>query len=225
MTTTMSWLPRVLRWVFGAFTILFGIGLVGILIVLAVDPKLPAGTQLGPMNVELLGLPGSIFLDNAAVGAQLVHGGIAVRVNDAAGLIELLKHVGLPVALLQILFFMGLFDLLRRLFRNVARGESFTRPNLRLVQIIGFSLVGFSLISCVTEGWFMSSLMDYLAHHSAMTVSGTAVRLPHEPGFQINVGGLSPSDSPLFFSGLLVLALSEVFRQGLALKSDNDLTI
>ena len=31
--------------------------------------------------------------------------------------------------------------------------------------------------------------------------------------------------SPLFFSGLLVLALSEVFRQGLALKDENALTI
>jgi Protein of unknown function (DUF2975) len=29
----------------------------------------------------------------------------------------------------------------------------------------------------------------------------------------------------LFFSGLLVLALSEVFRQGLALKTENDLTV
>ena len=34
-----------------------------------------------------------------------------------------------------------------------------------------------------------------------------------------------PFGSPLFFSSLLVLALSEVFRQGLALKDENALTI
>jgi len=35
----------------------------------------------------------------------------------------------------------------------------------------------------------------------------------------------SQGGSPIFFSGLLVLALSEVFRQGLALKSEHDLTV
>lgn len=225
MTTTMSWLPRVLRWVFGAFTILLGVAAVAILIVLAVDPKLPAGTSLGTAKVELMGLPGTVFMEKSALGAQLVHGGLSVRVNDASGLFEVFKHAGLPLALLHVVYFMLLFDLMRRLFRNVARGESFTRPTLRLVQSIGFSLLVFSLVSACAEGWFVYVLFDYLSHHAAVSVSGMAVHLPQEQEFHFSDGGGFPFGSSLFFSGLLVLALSEVFRQGLALKSDSDLTI
>lgn len=218
MTTTTSWLPRALRWLFAALTILMGICAFAIVIALVVDPKLPPSTNFGTARVEFLGLPGTVSLQNSSVGAQFANGGVAMRVNDAAGLFEVLKHKGLPVALLQVLFLMLLFDLLRRLFRNVARGESFTRPTLRLVQIIGGSLLVFSLVSACAEGWFVMVLMDYLSHHAAVSVSGMAVHLPQVETFQFS------SDS-YFFAGLLVLALSEVFRQGLALKNDNDLTI
>ncbi len=215
MTTTMSWLPRVLRWVFGACTIFLGIGAVAILIVLAVDPKLPANTSFGTAKMEVLGLPGTVFLENSTLGAQFAHDGLAVRVHDASGLFEVVKHAGLPVALLQIAFFMLLFELLRRLFRNVGRGESFTRPTLRLVQIIGFSLLVFSFLSAGAEAWFVTVLFDYLSHHTAVTVSGMAVRFPQAPEFHFGIGSGFPFRSPLFFSGLLVLALSEVFRQDL----------
>jgi len=225
MTTTMSWLPRALRWVFGAFTIFLGIAAVVILVVMMIDPKLPAGTSLGMAKVDLMGLPGTIFLEKSTLGAQLVHGGLSMQVRDASGLFEVVKHAGLPVALLEVVFFMLLFDLMRRLFRNVARGESFTRPTLRLVQGIGFSLLVFSLVSACAEGWFVHMLLDYLSHHAAVSVSGTAVHIPQEQEFRFGDGGSFPFGSSLFFSGLLVLALSEVFRQGLSLKSDNDLTI
>ncbi len=223
MTTTMGWLPRVLRWGFTVFTIFCGIGAVAILIVLAIDPKLPGNANFGTTQVEFLGLPGTVSLQNSTFGAQLAHGGLSMRVNDAAGLFEIVKHTGLPVALLHVLFFMLLFDLLRRLFRNVGRGESFTKPTFRLVQIIGFSLLGFSLVSAIAEGLFVHVLLDYLAHHTAVSVSGMAVRLPDAQEFHF--GGDSHLGSSYFFTGLLVLALSEVFRQGLALKNDSDLTI
>jgi len=223
MTTTMSWLPRVLRWAFTAFTIFCGIAALAILIVLMVDPKLPAGAQLGPKSVEVLGLPGTVILQNFTFVAQLAHGGLAMRVNDASGLFEVLIHTGLPVALLHVLFFMLLFDLLRRLFRNVGRGESFTRPTFRLVQIIGFSLLGFSLVSALSDGWFVHVLLDYLTRHTVLSVSGMPVHLPEVEEFRF--GDNSHAGGSYFFTGLLVLALSEVFRQGLALKNDSDLTI
>ncbi|MDR3526549.1 MAG: DUF2975 domain-containing protein [Rhizomicrobium sp.] len=223
MTTTMSWLPRVLRWGFTVFTVLCGIAAVAILVVMAVDPKLPGNANLGTAKVELMGLPGTIFLENSTLGAQLAHGGLSMRVNDAAGLFEIIKHTGLPVALLCVLYFMLLFELLRRLFRNVGRGESFTRPTFRLVQIIGFSLLGYSLVSAAAEGWFVHQILDYLGHHTAVTVSGMAVQLPRVEEFRF--GDNTNLGSSYFFTGLLVLALSEVFRQGLALKNDSDLTI
>lgn len=223
--TNTSWLPKFLRWVFGALTVVLGIAALVVVVVLLVDPKLPGDAHLGPVDVEVMGLTGTMILHNSALAAQLVHGGISVRVDQAAGLLEILKHAGLPLALLNVLFFMLLFDLMRRLFRNVGRGESFTLPTVRLVQVIGFSLLAFSLISAAAEGWFEYVLLDYFSHHAVLSVSGTAVHLPQPGSYRFSIDNSSPFGNSMFFTGLLVLALSEVFRQGLALKNENDLTV
>jgi len=93
------------------------------------------------------------------------------------------------------------------------------------VQIIGFSLLVFSVVSAAAEGWFQYVLFDYLAHHAQLSISGSAIRLPAPGEFHFETGSNSLLGNSYFFTGLLVLALSEVFRQGLTLKTDSDLTI
>jgi hypothetical protein len=131
---------------------------------------------------------------------------------------------GLPVLLVYALFCTALFELLRRLFRNVGRGESFTAQSVRLVQIVGGSLIVYALVSAIGESWFAYAMYGYLAEHTQIAISGTPVLLPPaEPPPWL--GYESPLGSTEFFAGLLVLALAEVFRQGLALQRDNDLTV
>ena len=137
-------------------------------------------------------------------------------------MIELLKRYGLPLLLIKSIFLAVLFDLLRRLFRNVGRGESFTRQSVYLVQLVGVALIVFSVASAFVESWFAGAVYGYLAGHATLTISGTSLHLPQLHGSSIGRGGLGGS---VFFPGLLVLALSEVFRQGLALKSEHDLTV
>ena len=223
--TNTRWLSKFLKWVFGGFTILMTVAAVAVVVVMVLDPKLPPDAMVGPVDVQLLGQPGSFVLQNSHFAAALIQGGIQVRVDDARGLIEVVKHTGLPVVLLTLLYFIMLFGLMHRLFNNVGRGESFTSQNVRIVQIIGFSLLIFSLVSAFTEGWFQYAVLDYLSHHAVFQVSGTAFRLPQPSSFTISTASNSPFGSPMFFTGLLVLALSEVFRQGLFLKNENDLTV
>jgi hypothetical protein len=90
------------------------------------------------------------------------------------------------------------------------------------VQAIGVCLLVFSVVSAVGESWFHFALYSYLAHNATLSISGMTVHLP--PLHRVEIGG-SPFGSPFFFCGLLVLALSEVFRQGLVLKRENDLTV
>lgn len=219
------WLARLLKWAFLVFTVFMGISALAIVVVLVIDPKLPHGTRIGTFNVDMLGQTGTIVFQNSTLVASMFHSGLRARVDDTNGLFELLKHIGLPVALLSVLYFGGLFDLLRRLFRNVVRGESFTRQSMRLVQVIGLSLVVFSIVSMVVEGWFQYELYSYLATHATIWISGAQIHLPQPDGDNFSISSGSPFGSSYFFTGLLVLALSEVFRQGLALKSDHDLTI
>jgi Protein of unknown function (DUF2975) len=227
--TKTNWLPKFLRWVFTIFTAFMILATIAICLVIVINPTLPPGTQIGPFEVDMMGQPGSVVLradhGESTFAVSALRGNMTMSVGQAGGLIEVLKHYGLPVILLSTIYFALLFDLLRRLFRNVGRGDSFTQQSLRLVQTIGVSLLVFSLLSAVAESWFSRELLTYLAQHTAVSISGTALHFPVPEGTVISGGGGSPFGSPYFFSGLLVLALSEVFRQGLALKSENDLTV
>ncbi len=219
------WLAKLLRWVFFAFEILLGLAAIAVVIVLVIDPKLPSDPGFGTIKIDMLGQPGTLEFRDATFVAMLINGGLQLKVDHAAGLFELVKHVGLPVALLSLVFFVAVFDLLRRLFRNVVRGESFTPHTVRLVQGLGLTLIVFSIVLAFAEGWFHYALYTYLAQHATVWISGTPIHLPYTGSYTFQSGDGSPFGSPLFFSGLLVLALSEVFRQGLALKNENDLTV
>lgn len=225
--TNTSWLPKVLRWMFAIFSILAALGVVALCVLWLVDPQLPPGTHFGPLHVHLMDQPGTVALKNSTFTLTALHGNVLLTVKQAGGLIDVLKHYGLPVLILNAAFFALLFDLLRRLFRNVGRGESFTWQSVRLVQIVGGSLIVFSLVSAFAESWFVHAAYAYVAQHAALSISGTMLHLPQVQmhGFGIGRGHRFPFGTPMFFSGLLVLALSEVFRQGLVLKSENDLTV
>jgi len=224
-----SFLPMAFRWVFTVLVVLCGIAAVAVVLVMLVDPSLPADAQFGQKG-ELLGQPAEFALQPATAGsvepafsAKAFNGSVTLRVEKAGGMIQLLKRYGLPLILIKTLFLTALFELLRRLFRNVERGDSFTPQSVRLVQIVGFLLIGFSLLAGLAESWFAWAAYDYFSQHTQIAVSGTAVRLPaagSHPWFDASVFG-----HPVFFSGLLVLALAEVFRQGLSLKRDSELTI
>jgi len=227
--TAVSVLPKLFRWLFTALELLALLAAVGVCIALLIDPRLPAGAHFGPMKVDFLGQPGSVALravnGDSDFTVTALQGSVALLVEKAGGLIEVLKHYGLPLILLNTVFLTVLFDLLRRLFRNVGRGESFTWQSIYLVQIVGGWLIVFSLLSAVAESWFSHAVITYVAQHAAVTISGTQIHLP-APGHMAFPGAHGfPFGSPIFYSGLLVLALSEVFRQGLALKNENDLTV
>lgn len=225
----MTALPKLFRWVFTALVVIAVLGAVGVCVAMAVDPKLPPGTHFGPLTVDLMGQPGTVALratnGDSDFTLTALRGSITLFVAKAGGLIELLKIYGLPLILINLIFFAVLFDLLRRLFRNVGRGESFTRQNVFLVQIVGASLIVFSLVSAFIERWFAHVMLNYVAQNAVVTISGTSLHLPAPHGAAIFSLHGFPFGSPVFFSGLLVLALSEVFRQGLALKNENDLTV
>lgn len=228
MASVSSALPRLFRWVFTVLAVFAVLGAVTICLAILINPKLPAGAHFGPIAIDVLGEPGTAVLSPSGGDSNFtvtaLRGNLILFAEKAGGLVEVVKHWGLPMILLNMIFFAVLFDLLRRLFRNVGRGDSFTLQSVRLVQMLGGWLILFSLVSAFAEHWFSEAAFAYLAQHTTLTISGTALHLP-APHNRIMPHVGFPFGSPVFFSGLLVLALSEVFRQGLALKSENDLTV
>lgn len=225
MTTTAAWLPRALRWLFTVMAVICAVLAVAVIAVFIIDPHLPLNSHFGPLKVDISGEPGTLAMWDSKFVFSALKGSTVLSLNDARGLIELLKHYGLPLLFLNVAFMAGVFDLLRRVFRNVGRGESFTQQTLRYMQILGVSLLVFSLVLAAAESWFEYALFNYLAQHAAITIAGNAIHIPASHEIQISSGGSFPFGTPMFFTGLLVLALSEVFRQGMALKREHDLTV
>ena len=223
-------LPGLFRWVFAVLAALTALAAVCLMAVILVDPQLPPDARFGPVHGEFLGQRATLALQPNTTGsgepvlsARAFNGSVTITVDEPTGAIERLKSYGLPILLIHAVFLSALFELLRRLFRNVGRGDSFTPQSVRLVQIVGGALIVFSLISAVGESWFAHAMYAYLTEHTQIAVSGISVRLP--PAENMSLLGRFPFRSPVFFCGLLVLAVAEVFRQGLALQRENDLTV
>jgi hypothetical protein len=222
-------LPKLFRAVFTGLAVLTALTAVVLIAIILVDPTLPPDVRFGPVHGELMGQPATLVLQpdasdqgEPALSARAFNGNVTMTVDKPSGAIELLKKYGLPLLLIYAVFFTSLFELLRRLFRNVGRGDSFTPQSVRLVQIVGGALIVFSLISAVSESWFAHAMYAYLTEHTQIAISRTSVRLPPAGHMQLL---RFPIGSPVFWSGLLVLALAEVFRQGLALQRESDLTV
>ena len=227
-----NFLPKLFRWVFTILAVLCGIAVVAVIAVMIVDPSLPADAHFGPVKGDVLGQSAEFAMQPAADGkgepmlnAKAFNGALTVTVDKAGGMVALLKRYGLPLALINVLFLTALFELLRRLFRNVGRGDSFTPQSVHLVQAVGVLLLVFSVVVGLAENWFAWAAYDYFSQHTQIAVSGTPVRLPAAADHPRLFGDASVFGHPVFFSGLLVLALAEVFRQGLTLKRDNELTV
>jgi hypothetical protein len=224
-------LPTLFRIVFAALAILAALCAVGVIAAMLIGPELPADARLGPVNGELLGQPASFVVHpgtdgraEPALELRAFNGNVVVTVDRAAGAVRLFDAYGLPVLLVYAIFFTALFELLRRLFRNVGQGESFSPQSVRLVQAVGGLLIAFAFVSAIAESWFAYAMYDYFVQYTQFAISGTPVQLP--PAARPPLFGYeSPFGSREFLAGLLVMALAEVFRQGLALQRDNELTI
>lgn len=224
-------LPRLFRLVFAVLAFVAAVAAACILVAMVIDPELSPDAHFGPVHGDVLGQPATFGLQPAAsdeAGPALYLRAftdqVALTVNRPAGVVEVFKSYGLPVLFVYAVFFAALFELLRRLFRNVGSGHSFTPQSVRLVQVVAGSLIAFSLVTAIAESWFAYAMYGYLAEHAQIAISGTPVQLPPaqrpswlEHGF--------PLHRSAFYAGLLVLAVAEVFRQGLALQRDSDLTV
>jgi hypothetical protein len=230
MASVTGTLPKIFRWVFTVLTGLMAFAAFVICIVMLINPHVPPGAHFGPatINLGLPGEPATVFLRpaNGDFDFQITafRGTITFFISKAGGLIETMKRYGLPLWLLHVLFLTALFELLRRLFRNVGRGDSFSPGTIRLVQTIAGLLIASSFILAFARDLFGQAVINYFVHHAVITISGTQIQLP------ASRVGMFPRhrfsfDGAMFFYGLLVLALSEVFRQGVALKRENELTI
>ena len=117
-------------------------------------------------------------------------------------IISMLSAGGITIAILE---------LIRRMIRSVDRGQAFTAANLRRVRQIGLLFIAAWLLKLVTTGWLKYRMVAYVMAHVAKG--------------SLSLDSSTDGDWFGLTMGFVILALAEVFRQGLALKEENTLTI
>lgn len=105
---------------------------------------------------------------------------------------------------------LAILDLLRRMLRSARTGEVFTAANIRRVQAVGCLLIASGVLKLASGAWLVSRMAAFV--------------LQHVPAGHAALDTSSPGDLSLL-PGLLIVALAEVFRQGLVLKEETQLTV
>jgi len=109
-----------------------------------------------------------------------------------------------------------LCDLLCKLCANVERGEIFSEKNTRLVRNLGITIIGAQAVGFAVGTWYAHLIRIFL--EQKVVTEGVRLQIYQR-------GTMFSLDLGMVVTGCLVLALGEVFRQGLALKKENELTV
>jgi hypothetical protein len=203
-----------LRAFFGVFMILFSL-------CLAISP-------LGFIAFPRLHVHGALWLAPDTPDAPATHNShspefqitraqVDVRgSSDDAELRNLSRFVETPLMIGIAVGGIGICYLLRRLCRNVERGDVFSTTNVVLLRKLGWVIVVFYVGASLLEFWRNERVAAYVAHHTAaIHVAPTT--------FEHLFLSLAPIAGLVL--GLLTLVLAEVFRYGLTLKDEADLTV
>lgn len=147
--------------------------------------------------------------------------GTLVLMHPSTGseILSLARWAHLLPRFLEAGFTLLLFHLLWRLCSNAEHGEIFSENNIKLVRTVGGLLIVYTLLFSLINAWSAYRIGRYVDEHVSIE-SIKSIHLSLRPSsFNFHL------DAGLLVTGLLVLALAEVFRHGLALKQDTDLTV
>jgi hypothetical protein len=230
MKTSKARLPKFFHRLFAFLEILSVV--IGCLIcfLILVLPRLPNSTDVSLSLGQIGLLPDTGALTAVTGNSETItinnlKGVLSIK-NSADDLGAFARRSVLPPIILYTAFMTALFEFLRRLFRYVELGESFTERSVHLVHKIGVTIIIYSLLSTVAKLWHDQAIVSYLSQHAAVQGLKMAFTAPSGDGATVNLGHFAfQFDFDGVLIGLLVLALGEVFRQGLALQKENDLTI
>ncbi len=146
-----------------------------------------------------------------------------VSVQDVEGVVTIMHpaNAALALAFVRWPFILSLLctgatsvvllDLFRRMLRSVAKREVFTTENLRNVYLLGILFIASSVAKLFLAGWLVNRFVAFVE-----------LSVPHG---KAALESASDGDGSGIGIGLMILVLAGVFRQGLALKEDNQLTI
>lgn len=227
-----------LRTFFGLGQVLIALAAALWLGILTVGP-LVTGRQLGATQlmlsagvVTLATAPNAIELTSSSAEAGTLtlsnlRGTLAANfLTQDRALVSALRWAILPSMLALLGYGWFVCGALRKLCSNLNRGEVFSEYNLRLIRRIGIIMIGYGLLGGLLTVWANHVMGSYLGERVAATGIKMAAQFPGGVGtlrFSLQPSFLQETDCLII--GCVVLVLAQAFSQGLALKTESDLTV
>jgi hypothetical protein len=124
-------------------------------------------------------------------------------------------------------FGVAVVHLLWRVCQQIERGEIFTDLTFARVRMLGGLMTIGSCVVSAAQSWMNYRIGMYVERKISFT--GLAFEASGQPsrftGTFVDILRHGTFDADSFFTGLIILVMAEVFRRGLALQRDNDLTV
>ncbi|MFI5336978.1 MAG: DUF2975 domain-containing protein [Opitutales bacterium] len=182
------------------------------------------GVRLGipPDTIELKSdrsNPGDLVLEDLA-------GSVKVNLfSKDTRLVNALVWTVFPGAMLGFAYYFLLFGLLRNVCANIEQGELFSERNVRMVRRMGLLLIGFGLFNVFSSLIYAQVIGRYFDQHVTLAGIKASIHMltkwSDQPITVIGPGSIWER----IVTGCIVLLISEAFRQGLALKTESELTV
>jgi hypothetical protein len=185
----------------------------------AAPVELPASTALGSLSIgpfRMTAAGDSSLSPQAVVGAAgVVHQPFSEVLTftddqEVTGLWNLIKWPFGIAVLCMGCAGLVILELIRRMLKRVGSGEAFSGRNIQDMRRIAFTLIGSAILKAAALAWLIGSMGNYAAQHTADKFT-----------FAVTSGRGLPS----LVVGLIILVLAEIFRQGLRLEEDAQLTV
>lgn len=201
------------RWLFALLAVVAAVKLV-------LGPKAISGTLTlahPPQSLAIQAPPGA----DASIERLNVRVNVPVTSRSDSSLKAVARLGILPTILVFAIAGLGVCELARRLTRNFVAGELFSPRNARLLQSLAIVLVAGTVVTRLLTDWTNHLFARYAMTH--LVLAGSA---PLRTAENVSMPELTvdPGNADLIVLALFVLVVV-AFRQGLALKQENDLTI
>lgn len=112
-----------------------------------------------------------------------------------------------------------LLSLLRKIFKNLKVASPFNPANVRRISAMGFILIGQDLLGFGTALLLRPLVKPYVAQLSEPGLASSFKNL------DFNTFEIQPNIEGAWFLGLILLALAQVYRRGIELQAENELTV
>lgn len=133
---------------------------------------------------------------------------------------SLVRRAAIANMAIEYLAMFAISHLLWRFCRNIQKAQVFTPRNLDLVRLIGATLVIVAIIQPIVRYWTDQQVADYVGQHASL--GDTPVAAFINRSWISFFAGINIGE---FVTGLVMLLIAQVFRQGLRLKQEVDLTV